>query len=104
MSYVLRIKDSKKTPYAVDGLKRYFSRHNIDCEIYFSENLVVVGIKNLRELFSGTLSSISKKHASISISKEHASILEKIGFDCKVLESGDYEELTKFLQKHNIKK
>jgi len=95
MSYVLIFKDPKKTPYAVDGLKRYFSKHNLDCEIYFSGNLVVVGIKNLREVFSGT---------PFLISDEHASILEKIGFDCKVLESGEYEKLTEFLQKNNIKK
>jgi len=95
MSYVLRIKDPENTSVVVDGLKRYCPKHNLDCEIYFSENLVAVGIKNLRRDFF---------ESPFQISHEHALILEKMGIGCEVLEYGEYDQLPEFLQKHNIKK
>jgi hypothetical protein len=94
MSYVLRIKDPKNTQTIVDGLKRYFPKHNVDGEVYFSDNLVAVGIKNPGKDFFET---------PFQVSHEHALFLERMGIGCEVLEFGEYEQLSELLQKYNIK-
>jgi len=101
MSYVLSIEYAENVQAVVDGLKRYFSRRNIErsedikSEIYFSGNLVAVGMKNLRKDFFET---------PVEVSHNHARFLRDLGIECKVLEFGEYEELEGFLKKHNIKK
>ena len=95
MSYVLRIKDSEKIQGLVEGLKIYFPRRNLDGEVYFSENLVAVGIKNLESDFF---------EFPVEVSHNHARFLRDMGIKCEVLEFGKYEQLEEFLQKHNIKR